>query len=309
METAGLHQLRFYPSTPPEYIDEHYLDTTTQRLFALPLSSFTKLTNVTINKRKYRKGFTFENKIMLLVGDFTKRYPLTIEINGGAFDHLCINVDKIGRIIEQDYTVSAIHAKIDTDTTPFKRLFKAYQEDAVTAASLKRSDRQSTTRTITFGKDPEYSIYEAGLYHPELQNKNLARHEVRFTGDHARQFFKLWRKDPDNLASLIKSIIVGHFKIVFKDYTATDSNNSRRPLLPIWEKWLSTATPRKFDRVEPTPPRIENQIKTYTTKLLQLKIELGEQNYDNILQRVSDLYRTPAISDFQEVQHSFDFLL
>lgn len=313
METAGLHQLRFYPKDSPYIapdgitVDPDYLDAITKELFAIPLANFTKLSNVTVNKRKYRQGYTFENKINLLCGDYTKRFPLTIEINGGAFDHACINVDKISRIIEQSYTVTAIHAKIDTDTTPFKRLFQAYQLDAVTSASLKRSDRQSSTRTVAFGKDPEYSIYEAGLYHPELQNKNLARHELKFTGDNARQFFKLWRQDPDNLDSLIKGFISGHFKVVFRDHTSTDSNNSRRPTLPIWEKWLATVSPRHFDRVEPTPPRLENQIKSYTTKLLQLKIELGEDNYTQILGRVDDLYQQHTNLEPQEVQLSFDF--
>jgi hypothetical protein len=228
---------------------------------------------------------------------------LTIEINGGAFDHACINVDKISRIIEQHYNVSAIHAKIDTDITKFKQLFQCYQLDSVASSKAKRSDRQSETRTITFGKAPaEYSIYEAGLYHLDLNNKSLTRHEIRFTGENARQFFYQWRQDTDNLATFIKGYIAGHFKVVFKDHTSPDSNISRRPPLPIWEKWIGTAAPRHFDRVEPTPPRIENQIKSYTAKLLQLKITLGELVYSDILGKVEDRYRNQNDPVPQEVQ-------
>jgi Replication initiation factor len=303
METAGLHQLRFYPRIVPETVTTKYLDETTKHLFGLPLSSFTKLPSHTHNKRKYRNAYSYENKIILLEGDFTKRYTLTIEINGGAFDHACINIAKISSIIEQDYIVLALHAKIDTDITKFKQLFQCYQLDSVSSSKSKRSDRQSTTRTITFGKAPaEYSIYEAGLFHPELGNKNLARHEVRFTGDNARQFFQQWRKNSENLATLIKGYIAGHFHVVFKDHTSTDSNISRRPPLPVWEKWLGTAAPRHFDRVEPTPPRIENQIKSYTTKLLQIKITLGEHVYSDILGRVEDLYQNQNDPEPHEVQ-------
>ena len=302
METAGLHQLRFYPVEAPTTVDTEYLDNTTRELFGLPLSNFTKLENMILNKRKYRTGYTYENKIILLVGDFTKRHPITIEINGGAFDHACINVDKISRIIEKEYTISAIHAKIDTDTTNFSQLFKAYQLDSVTSDSLKRSDRQSKTRTITFGKDPEYSIYEAGLYHPELQNKNIARHEVKFAGNNAQQFFTLWRRDPDNLATLIKSFIVGAFNVSFKDFTSTDSNLSRRDELPIWESWLLSVAPMHFDRVAPTPPRIENQLKTWTTKILQLRINLGDDNFLKILTNVDKLYKHTSEPTLQEVQ-------
>lgn len=290
MDTAGLHQLRFYPREVPEEITPGFLDETTRHLFGLPLSSFTRLENMTVNKRKYREGYSYENKIILLCGDYTKRRPLSIEINGSAYDHACINVDKISRIIEQDYIVSAIHAKIDTTETKFSQLFKAYQLDSVTAACLLRSDRQSTSKTIMFGKDPQYAIYEAGKYHSALGNKNLVRHELRFTGDQARQFFGLWRQDPENLATLIKSLIAGHFKVAFLDYTSTDSNRSRRDKLPLWEKWLATAAPRKFDRVEPTPARVDNQLKTWTTKLLQLRIELGEEAYQRILKRVDNQF-------------------
>lgn len=302
METAGLHQLRFYPRECPYEVDVNYLDATTKALFGMPLSSFTHLSSYTHNKRKYKKGYTFENKIILLVGDYTKRYPLAIEINGGAFDHLSINMDKISRLIEQDYIVSAIHAKIDTDTTPFKQLFQAYQLDAVTAASVKRSDRQSSSRTIIFGADPAYTIYEAGRLHPELNNTKIVRHEIRFTGEQARQFFTAWRQDLDNLAKLIKAYIAGHFQVRFRDYTASDTNNSRRPILPLWERWMTSAVPRRFDLVTPTKPQLANQIKTYTAKLLKLKIELGEQVFAEILGNVEELYRQPITSDSQEVQ-------
>lgn len=294
MDTAGLHQLRFYPRNAPEEITPGYLDETTRQLFGLPLSNFTKLENVTVNKRKYRQGYSYENKIILLCGDYTKRRPLSIEINGGAFDHACVNVDKISRIIETGYIVSALHAKIDTTETKFSQLFKAYQLDSVTAACLLRSDRQSTSKTIMFGKDPQYTIYEAGKYHSALGNKNLVRHELRLTGDQARQFFSLWREDPDNLATLIKSLIAGQFKVQFLDYTSTDSNRSRRAKLPIWERWLASAAPRRFDRVQPLPARIDNQLKTWTTKLLQLRIELGEETYKRILNRVDNQFSEEA---------------
>lgn len=301
MDAAGLHQLRFYPRECPYDVDVNYLEAATKALFGLPLSSFTHLNNHTHNKRKYRQGFTFENKIILLVGDFTKRYPLTIEINGGAFDHLCLNVDKIAKIIERDYVVTGIHAKIDTDEIPFRQLFRAYQLDSVTAACIKRSDRQSNSRTISFGKDPEYSIYEAGLLHPELCNKSIVRHELRFRGDQAQQFFRTWRQDPENLASLVKGYITGHFQVRFRDHTATDSNVSRRATLPTWEKWLATAAPRHFDRVTPTKPQLANQIRTYSAKLFKLRVDLGEQIYADILANVEDLLRIPP-GDPQEVQ-------
>jgi hypothetical protein len=283
MNTAGLHHLRFYPREPLLFdtdgnIHECTINGIVKRLFGLSLSDFVHMADKTAHKRKYRNAYSFNEQIIVFANDFTKRKSLSIEINGSGFDHACINVDKVCSIIEKDFIVSAIHGKIDTTETPFKELFKCYQHDAVTSKTVKGSDRQSKTRTMIFGSGPKYEIYEAGLYHPNLAKKDLCRHELKFEATQARQFFSEWRKAPDNLEQLIKSYIVGQFGTQFKQLSG-DSNVGRRPVLPIWKAWTSTATPRRFDRVIPTKPQVANQQRSLEARMLKSLLEIGEEAY------------------------------
>ena len=142
---------------------------------------------------------------------------------------------------------------------------------------------------MIFGSGPKYEIYEAGLYHGHITNKDLCRHELKFEGDQARQFFEEWRREPDNLEQLIKSYIVGQFGIQFKQMSE-DSNVGRRPVLRLWKTWTSTATPRRFDRVTPTKPQVVNQQKSLEARMLKSRMEIGEQAYHDALANTDKAY-------------------
>ena len=312
MNTAGLHHLRFYPKEPPLLdidgrIHESSINTIVKRLFNLTLSDFVHMQDKTAHKRKYRNAYSFNEQIIIFANDYTKRKSLSIEINGTGFDHATINIEKVCSIVESDFIVTDIHGKIDTTETPFKQLFKCYQHDAVTSNTVKGSDRQSKSRTMIFGSGPKYEIYEAGLYHPHISNQNLCRHELKLEGVHARQFFQEWRSDPQNLEQLIKSYIVGQFGIQFKQ-VSEDSNVGRRPVLPIWKTWTSTATPRRFDRVTPTKPQVANQQKALEARMLKSRLEIGEQAYLDALANVETAYFRNRHPEEQspEVQLSLD---
>ncbi|GAW65930.1 hypothetical protein GPEL0_01f1051 [Geoanaerobacter pelophilus] len=290
-------------------VHESGINTITKKLFNLPLSEFVHLKDRTSNKRKYRDAWSFNEQIIILANDYTKRKNISIEINGSAFDHVCINVEKVCKLIEQDFIVSALDAKIDTLETPFKQLFKCYQHDAVTASTLKRSDRQSKTKTITFGSSPEYQIYQAGLYHEHIKDPNLTRHELKFQGKQAQEFFNQWRRDPENLEQLIKSFIIGQFNVQFKQLT-DDSNVGRRPVLPMWQAWTSTAAPRRFDRVTPTKPQVANQQKNLEARLLRSRLEIGEGAYQDALESVAQAYYLDRHPNERSPEHqlTFDFV-
>jgi hypothetical protein len=311
MNAAGLHHLRFYPAEEPlldinGMIHEAYINSVVKRLFNLTLADFVHLKDRTAHKRKYRNAYSFNEQILVFANDFTKRKSISIEINGSGFDHACINVEKVCSIVEADFVVTAIHAKIDTIATPFKQLFKSYQFDAVTANTVKSSDRQSKSRTMIFGAGPKYEIYEAGLYHPHINNRNLCRHELKFEADHARQFFSAWRSDPASLEQLIKGYIVGQFGIQFKQ-VSEDSNVGRRPVLPIWKAWISTATPMRFDRVTPTKPQAANQQKSLEARLLKSRLEMGEQAYQDALANTDKAYYLNRHPEEQSPELQLDF--
>jgi hypothetical protein len=295
MNTAGLHHLRFHPKEPPMLdidgmIHEAYINSIVKRLFGLTLSNFVHLNDRTAHKRKYRNAYSFNEQILVFANDYTKRKSISIEINGSGFDHACINVEKVCSLVQSDFVVTAIHAKIDTTETPFKHLFKCYQHDAITSNTVKGSDRQSRTRTLIFGAPPKkYEIYEAGLYHEHIKDPNLCRHELKLETEAARQFFEEWRKEPQSLEQLIKSYITGQFGVRFKR-VSEDSNVGRRPALPMWTAWIGTATPRKFDRVTPSKPQVANQQKTLEARLLKTRLEIGEQAYHDALANVEMAY-------------------
>lgn len=311
MNTAGLHHLRFHPKDQPlldiqGMIHESYISSIVKRLFNLTLADFVHLKDRTANKRKYRNAYSFNEQIVVLANDYTKRKSISIEINGSGFDHGCINVEKVCSIVETDFIVTAIHGKIDTTDTPFKQLFKCYQHGAITANTVKGSDRQSKTRTMIFGSGPKkYEIYEAGLYHPHINNRNLCRHELKFEADSARQFFAEWRQAPQNLEQLIKAYIIGQFGLQFKQ-VSDDSNVGRRPVLPAWKAWISTATPRRFDRVTPTKPQTANQQKNLEARMLKTRLEIGDEAYINALANVDKTYHLNRNSDQRSPEHQLE---
>nr|WP_284694789.1 replication initiation factor domain-containing protein [Geomonas sp. Red32] len=187
-------------------------------------------------------------------------------------------------------------------------LYRCYRHEAVTANTVKGSDRSSRTRTLTFGASPSYRIYEAGLFHQHINNPDLCRHELELEGRHARQFFAEWRKAPENLEGLIKGYISGHFNVQFKQVTE-DSNVGRRPVLPAWKSWLSSSTPVRFDRVTPTKPQTANQRKSLEARMLKTRLEIGEEAYLEALANVDRAYCQDRYRDEQspERQLIFDF--
>lgn len=314
MNEVGLHQLRFYPREAPlldihGMVHESSIKSIAKKLFNLELSQFTHLKNRTSHKRKYRDAWSFNEQIIIFSNDYTKRKNVSIEINGSAFDNACINVDKICKIIEEEYEVSGLHAKIDTLETPFKTLYRCYQHEAVTANTVKGSDRSSKTKTLVFGADPKkYEIYEAGLYHAHINNPNLCRHELKLEGAHARQFFAEWRKAPEELEQLIKSYIAGQFGVKFKKLSS-DSNVGRRPALPMWELWLSSSKPKRFDRVAPRKPQVANQRVALEARMLKTRLEIGEAEWEMALANADLAYHLDRHPDEKspERQLAFDF--
>jgi len=307
MNTAGLHHLRFQPKEPPfldinGMIHPSSINVIVKRLFNLTLDDFVHMPDKTAHKRKYRNAYSFNEQVIVFADDFTKRKSISIEINGSGFDHATINIEKVCSIIESDFIVTALHGKIDTTETPFRQLFKCYQHDAVTANTVKGSDRQSKTRTMIFGAGPKYEIYEAGLYHSHITNKDLCRHELKFEGTQARQFFAEWRKAPENLEQLIKSYINGQFGVSFKQLS-TDSNVGRRPVLPLWKTWTSSATPRRFDRVTPTKPQVANQQKSLEARMLKSRMEIGEEAYEQAKANVDQAYYLDRYPEERSPEH------
>lgn len=293
MNHVGLHQLRFYPKEAPPLNDngdvcEKYLAALTLRLFSIPFSEFKAAYKVTVGKRKFKTGYAFrDTHILILCNQFFKLYPLSIEINGSAFDHDCLNVEKICQIIDAEFTVSAIHAKIDTVDTPFKTLWKSLKEEAFTKDKpLSVATIEGKAKSIIFGKSPSYEIYEAGRYHEHLENKGVCRHEVKFTGRDARHFFENWLADPENLEELIKGYIKDQFGISFKITTSKDTNMSRRPELPCWRKWIAAAVPQHFDRVTPIPAVIRVQKQKLADTIYKKLSEWGTTEIQDVIERV-----------------------
>ncbi|QWV93863.1 hypothetical protein KP004_01320 [Geomonas oryzisoli] len=314
MNEVGLHQLRFYPREAPlldihGMVHESSIKSIAKQLFNLELSQFTHLKNRTSHKRKYRDAWSFNEQIIIFANDFTKRKNISIEINGSAFDHACINVEKVCKIIAEEYVVGALHAKIDTLETSFKTLYRCYQHEAVTAKTMKGSDRSSKTKTLVFGADPKkYEIYEAGLYHPHISNPNLCRHELKLEREYARMFFDEWRKAPEELEHLIKSYIAGQFGVKFKKLSS-DSNVGRRLTLPMWDSWLSSSKPKRFDRVAPRKPQVANQRVALEARMLKTRLEIGEAEWERALANADLAFHLDRHPDEKstERQLAFDF--
>ncbi|SJZ42553.1 hypothetical protein SAMN02745119_00590 [Trichlorobacter thiogenes] len=303
MNIAGLHQLRFYPNNDNKSITETDINTMTVELFSLNLDNFVKLKNQTSAKRHYEYAFNFKNMIIVFWNPLAKYYQCSIEINGSAFDHACINVEKICELINDKYTVSDIHAKIDTDELSFLQLWKCYQAELVTAKTVQSAPFKSkdSIRTINFGSSPQLSLYEAGKFH-NLSLSKIVRAEIKYSGRHARQFFQEWRKDRANLEKLIKSYIAGQFDIKFRDPKSTDSNKSRKAILPQWKKWLKESEPRLLDKVIPQKPMRANQIKKLVDIMFKRKVEFEENEYNAIIELVEKKYSESKVINIEENQ-------
>lgn len=310
-ESSSLHQLRFYPkapfvleSSPPPASDDSEeatylrmayeaaaykaLNPITQELFGLSLSDFVTVRQTTIGQRKVANGFSYQDKILLLISRYKTEMRLSIEINGSAFDTMQLDWENLYSCIDAGYIVTDIHAKIDTLATPFRELWHCWKHESVTSSCRKKTDFDSTTKTMIFGSDSRiYQIYQAGWLHC-LPYLDTVRHEVQLSKEYARQFWELFRLDSDDLGALVKSTITGTFKVKFRK-NVNDDNRARRPLLSSWKEWLADTSP-SYLRHQLKPTQVSNSVQRVIKYLLRARNTFDQQQYDYVLGQVELLH-------------------
>jgi hypothetical protein len=227
---------------------------------------------------------------MLVISHYQGAVRLNIEINGSAFDELSLDWNQLYSTVDAGYTVTDIHAKLDTTSIPFNTIWACYKFDSYTADVRQHSEFQSRARSIYFGAgDKIYAVYEAGKFHG-MDNPAVVRHELQLHGTFARQFWEWFLLDPENLGAQIKSHVVGTFAVQFRKIT-NDSNIARRPVLTAWRRWLEDQSPSYLKhQIKPVM-----QLKDYrrtVAYLLKARRALPEPVYLQALQEVEDTILT-----------------
>lgn len=300
IESSSLHQLRFYPQHPYQadisttagrQRYESWLHDVTMELFGIPLVDFTPVQKTTIANRKVHDGYSYQDKILLILSHYQGNVRLSIELNGSAFDELNLEWDQLYSTVDAGYTVTDIHAKLDTTSIPFRKLWDCYKNDSVTADVRQHSEFKQKARSIYFGSGEKvYSIYEAGKFHG-MDNPAVVRHELQLSRSFARQFWDAFYCDQENLGALIKSHIVGTFAVQFRKIT-NDSNVARRPVLTSWKKWLDDQAP-SYLKHQIKPVMMEKDVKRTVAYLLKARRSLSEPVYLQVLQEVENIHLNP----------------
>ncbi|NJD38767.1 MAG: replication initiation factor domain-containing protein [Geobacter sp.] len=267
METSQLHTLRFYPKDlnrilNPRYSHiaaptlEEYLTKTTANLFQIPLSDFAPVEKTTIAKRRIQSGYTYRNMLLIGISYFKGEPRVNFEVNGSAFDHLQLDLDQLFAAVSSGFVITEIHAALDTTAVPFAQLWKCFRNSSVTSNAKRRCDYESTSKTLYFGcNDKVLCVYESGLYH-DLQERDTVRFELRYTGEQARYFWEHFRADEADLSALIKGHVKSTFDVNFRRITK-DPNVSRRPTLPVWERFLADSK-ETYKRYSTKPSQVKN---------------------------------------------------
>lgn len=299
METSGLHKLSFYPRKPCPAFDlsdvtdrdhcEIWLETILHDLTLPPIGEFTKADNTTVTKRKVKYGYTYQDKILLLLSNYLGKIRLSIEINGGAFDSLSLDWPSLFSAVDAAYTITEIHAKIDTTAINFEKLWELQKASSFTANSRKHCDYEDAARSINIGtSDKIYSIYEAGKYHG-LPDTAVIRHEIKLKGTNAKQFWEEFFTDQNSLGELVKSHVAGTFGVQFRKITP-DKNVARRPVLPAWQRWLEDSKP-SYLKHQVKPVMIGKDAERTIKYILKARKHFDSKTFDHILEQVDRLFQ------------------
>lgn len=212
----------------------------------------------------------------------------TMSQYGASFTRIDLAVDDMG----QNYFSIADVAQLLEEGSylsqfrKFNKIQSHLTDGTETGYTINMGSRESEVFLRVYDKKLE-QIEKAHL-HPEILPL-WVRWELEIKGDKAGIVVKEFLSG-NNLGSVTMGILSRYVRFILP----VDSNKSRCPLLPEWERFVQAVEPLKLS-VKPDPPSIERSIK-YASKqfprtLSKIRYGLGDDiflDYVNNLLRVGD---------------------